>query len=58
MSARIYAWACLCGFQTDTGALEPAPKCRDCNTTMHTWLSRYSARSGVTAADIEGFAFR
>ncbi|WP_422057290.1 hypothetical protein [Sphingomonas sp.] len=58
MKQRIYAWACLCGFQTDTEALEPVPKCRDCKAAMHAWLSRHSARSGVTAADIEGFTFR
>lgn len=50
--AKLYAWACLCGFQTDT-ATNDAPACRDCRKPMFGWLSRHSARSGVTADEIK-----
>lgn len=52
MMAKLYAWACLCGFQTDT-ATSDAPACRDCRKPMFGWLSRHSARSGVTADEIK-----
>jgi hypothetical protein len=49
---RIHTWTCPCSFQTDTTTPAP-PLCRDCGKPMEPWLSRHSARSGVTAGDID-----
>ena len=48
---KIFAFACLCGFQTESDTLDP-PACRDCGKPMEPWLSRHSARSGVTQEEI------
>ncbi|WP_337846838.1 hypothetical protein [Sphingomonas sp.] len=49
---KIYAFNCLCGFQAESDTLAP-PACRECGKPMELWLSRHSARSGVTQEDIK-----